>query len=165
MRYSWRTPIFDVADADKVGSELADIKLRHGGILTPEAVVAHAHNGESELHKLFEWDDSKAAAQQRRATALSIVRNLRIVVTKDEGVPQFRRVYVHVRKTPSKPAGFLRIEEVNEDERYARQVIATAARELSAWIERYKELRDRLPIAFASVESGLAGISAAEQAD
>lgn len=57
----WRTPGIFQADAQKVCDELREL----GEEFTPEDIITAAENEETELHKCFEWDDTKAANKYR----------------------------------------------------------------------------------------------------
>ena len=52
-------------------------------ILTPEVVVRAAENSESVLHKLFEWDDNKAAYNWRLQQARTILNNIEVTIITD----------------------------------------------------------------------------------
>jgi len=60
MVYRWREGICFKADANKCKAEIDMLPKK-----TKENVVRFASNSKTELHKCFEWDDTKAAAKYR----------------------------------------------------------------------------------------------------
>jgi len=71
--YGWRNGIF-AADPNKIGKEIKGIE-----IINPEAIVKKAEDNTTELHKCFEWDNSKAAHNYRKHQARKIISDLEIV--------------------------------------------------------------------------------------
>lgn len=82
MVYKWSDGAILNADAQLVGQELETIEVK-----TPKAIVAMAKDSKTELHKCFEWDDTKAAEAYRIEQAGYLVRHLTIVVT-GEHIPE-----------------------------------------------------------------------------
>lgn len=78
------------ADAQSVAEEIMEI----GEAATPEQIVERAKDPYSELHKLFTWDDTKAAANWRKYEARQIVCHLIIKETVREDAPPARVFYV-----------------------------------------------------------------------
>lgn len=78
------------ADAQSVAEEIMEI----GEAATPEQIVERAKDPDSELHKLFTWDDTKAAANWRKYEARQIVCHLIIKETVREDAPPARVFYV-----------------------------------------------------------------------
>lgn len=75
MVYQWKQNRF-AADAQKVGEELMNLSYRDAA-----SVVRTATNADSELHKCFEWDNSKAGEAHRLEQARLI---LRMIVTVED---------------------------------------------------------------------------------
>ena len=69
---TWRTPGVFKADAQKVCEELREI----GDEFTPQDIVDAAEDENTELHKCFEWDDTKAAKLYRIKQAVMLTSNL-----------------------------------------------------------------------------------------
>ncbi|MBQ5511712.1 MAG: biopolymer transporter ExbD, partial [Prevotella sp.] len=69
---TWRTPGVFKADAQKVCDELQEI----GEEFTPEDIVEAAEDEDKELHKCFEWDDTKAAHKYRIHQAVILTSQL-----------------------------------------------------------------------------------------
>lgn len=78
--YRWRVgSYFTIADANIVGNEISSLQK-----ITPENVVKFARNEETELHKLFEWNDTEAGEKWRKHQASMILGDLKVVVKKQE---------------------------------------------------------------------------------
>lgn len=81
---SWRKGtgfLYKDADPNAVASELRSL----GDGFGPEDVVKYAKDGGTELHKCFEWDDSKAANSWRIYQARNLIINL---VVDDKAIPE-----------------------------------------------------------------------------
>jgi hypothetical protein len=78
--YTWRPRTEFNIDAQVAGEELARIKGHNSGDLTPDMVVKAAEDAKSPLHSVFEWDDAKAAQQQRMSTAKLLIRSVVVTV-------------------------------------------------------------------------------------
>lgn len=65
----------------KIREALEEIRRQNRGRLTPDAVVKAAKNKNHVLHKEFEWDDAKAAHEQRKARARFLISYVTVVVT------------------------------------------------------------------------------------
>ena len=77
-KVKWRIPLYGSADAQKCYEEIGEENT------TPEEVLEKAKDPDSELHKCFEWDDTKAAHQYRLQQARMVMRNLVFVSEKKE---------------------------------------------------------------------------------
>ena len=77
---------------------MEELAAKHGGKLTPEAVVKQARSAKSALHDMFTWDDSEAAEQFRLLEARSLIR--RVVVRIDDARPEVApiRAYLNVER-------------------------------------------------------------------
>lgn len=87
---------------------------KDGGV-TPDAVVEAARDPESPLHDRFEWDDAKAAAQQRIATARRLIVSVKLsvryqkvsvrapVYTRDPSAAKGEQGYRNVMRLRSEP--------------------------------------------------------------
>lgn len=80
----WIIPNIFKADANKCYSEILELEN-----ITPSEVLERARDEKSELHKCFEWDDSKAAEKYRTIQAGDVIRAL-YIVHKDEEVAPVR---------------------------------------------------------------------------
>jgi hypothetical protein len=143
--YAWSNPLLEgKGDPAKVFVELERIRKAVGandGSLPTDAVVEFAKtNKRSELHKLFEWDDSVAAEAHRRATARMIIRSVRVVYS--DHTPEPLRVYVR----PAKADGYRPLEAVAKSDLGVTAAFKSQAlNELLAWVARYEQIVSFLP--------------------
>lgn len=86
-------------DAQVIGEALD--KVRHDyGHLTPEVVVEAARAKRHPLHDQFEWDDSIAAEEFRRAQAQRLISAVVVITPETAANPP--RAYYSVRKVDEK---------------------------------------------------------------
>jgi hypothetical protein len=86
-RYSWTRP-FGVS-AQVVGEFFYSLPER-----TPEAFIQASKKKNSPTHSLFEWDDSKAAAEFRLVQARVIVSSLQVEIISVKGKTERVRAYI-----------------------------------------------------------------------
>jgi len=104
MVYKWKKGARFSADAAKIGEELSTL----GEAIEPSAVVKKAKNKKAELHKCFEWDDTKAAEEYRLNRAREIMRMITVVVenkNRPDNQQMTIRVYEHVSLASDIPEG------------------------------------------------------------
>lgn len=134
---TWKVKGFFKADAEAVYSEIVAL----GDSFSPEAIVEAAKDEDSELHKCFEWDDTKAAQEYRKHQARVIVASLVIRTETTDNEPVAVRVISSTGvRNEYKPT--VKLIEVEQD--YA-DLLARAKRELQAIRIKYKvveELRE-----------------------
>lgn len=137
------------AAAASVHKELETIRSAHGGFAPPEEIVDMARGPTSAMHAIFQWDDSKAAHEQRLAVARTLARSIRAVPYK-EAPPQ--RVYVSVQiQRDGGQRAYTSIKSITEAD-HVTQLMVEALRDLRAFINRYRELELRLPSVLRVVE-------------
>jgi hypothetical protein len=93
--YSWAdgSHLKARADAQKVGVELEQL----GDHREPDDILELAKNPELELHKLFTWDDTKAAHERRLDQARQVASHLcRAVIIREDLPPITIRALVSV---------------------------------------------------------------------
>jgi len=88
MIFEWKQGRFGKADPQKVGDELMAIGYRDAA-----SVVKAAKNSKRELHKCFEWDNTKAGEQYRLAQARLVLRMIVTVEESPEGSEPEKQVY------------------------------------------------------------------------
>ncbi len=107
MVFDWKAGARVKANAQKVGEELEAIPLKDA-----DSVVKAARKSKGELHKCFEWDDTKAGQEYRKEQARYI---LRMIVTEVESTAGGETTIVHVRAFES--VRFAVSEENDEGEK------------------------------------------------
>ena len=103
---------------------------------TPEDVLNLAEDPNTELHKCFTWDDTKAARLYRLHEARVICSSLKVTVERKEGVTQQYRVIQHDEgDRVYRPVIFT----VRNEDRYER-LLSQALKELESFKVRYAEI-------------------------
>lgn len=120
------------ADPQKVYEEINSIGEKY----TPEDILEKAKNTSTELHKCFEWDDTKAAENWRKQTARVICCSLQVVVEKEEEQPTTYRLIQHDKSEMAyKPV----ILTVRNNDEYSR-LLNQAKAELKSFKDRYQKI-------------------------
>ena len=93
------------------------------------------------MHKLFEWDDKKAAEQHRLHQANMIINSLRVtIIENEEAEPVTVSAFVNTSKRKGKT--YIHIVRAMEDNDTRTEVLNDALRELSWFREKYKNLSE-----------------------
>ena len=104
-------------------------------ILTPEVVVRAAENSESVLHKLFEWDDNKAAYNWRLQQARTILNNIEVTIITD-GEPREIAVF----EVTTRSEGYKSVDTfTNEDIDFIRANTLRQLNTMKHKLKTYKE--------------------------
>lgn len=123
----------------EIETRLAEITMKNGGILTPEAVVEDAKQKDSPLHSMFEWDTKKAAYQHWLDTARGLIRSVRVEVHVES-----RKVstvaYVRDPKAPPERQGYVRTAALRSDTDLAREALEQEFQRITAAMHRAREL-------------------------
>ena len=128
------------ADANKVALEMESIGYSNttDEFNTQDMVDYARNNPQSELHKLFEWNDTVAAEAYRNRQAQDIIRFLKITVVNDETQtkqPTFIRYYV---STGKHDGTYKKTETVFKNASEADKVLEHMKRDAENFINRYK---------------------------
>ena len=104
-------------------------------ILTPEVVVRAAEDNNSILHKLFEWDDNKAAYNWRLQQARTILNNIEVTIITD-GEPREIAVF----EVTTRSEGYKNVDTfTNEDVDFVRASILRQLNTMKSKLKTYKE--------------------------
>lgn len=127
-----------------------------GKEVKPKQIVEYARNNEdSELHKCFTWDDTKAAEKWRIQEAKLITANL-VVNYKKEGSQNEKTEIVRAffRTDSSINAGYKRTIEIIKDEDEYAGLLMVAKKELNQFKDKYSILSNRAELKqiFALIE-------------
>lgn len=129
-----------VMNATAVGQHIELLRVQCKGELTPADVVADARNHNSPLHSFFEWNDSAAAEAHRLQQARGLIRAVVAVYTLEDKPAVRQRAYVHIAE-PSAPH-YREAGHAMSHAKTRKMVLQRAWRELQAWRERYKDLKE-----------------------
>jgi len=136
--YKWKGFVNFGVPAQTAGEELERIRVKYNGRLISANVVTEAKDPQSPLHKVFEWDNAKAAHLWRLNQAGDVIRNIVVVNVGPDGEKKTIRAFVNV--TQDEDRHYTSITHAMSDKALRKQVIAQAWDELTSWKERYKEL-------------------------
>jgi hypothetical protein len=126
------------ADPQKIGEALDAIRVRNGGQLHPQDVVGDARDPKSVLHPHFEWDVRKAAEAHWLDQARVLIRSIRVI---DEDVDDRPRpAFLSIRADDG--VGYRAFKEVLASADLRQRLLEGAQRDLDAWTQRYRELRE-----------------------
>ena len=135
MKGAWKVDGFYKADATKVLDELSEL----GDEYSLADVVEKAKDKNSEMHSIFEWDDSVAGEEYRKIQAGKMVRNL-VIVRNDETEEKTNvRYFVSTGKRDSTYTP-TRLVIRNQDA--YKQLLERAYAELRAFKEKYSTLSE-----------------------
>jgi hypothetical protein len=129
-------------DAEKAYAALETIRAKNNG-LTDDAIVQAAAPRNHTLHKWFEWDDSAAAVEYRRAQARKLIGSLE--VTYEEAPDIKTRVYeVEHKARPQDPERtvYTTTEEVLANPESRDRLIAEAIKAAMQFRRRFKMLHE-----------------------
>lgn len=90
--YTWSGPQYAVS-AEKVAEHLHKLEKENGSV-TREDFLESARSEDSEMHKLFEWDDTVAAEKFRLRQATDIIHSIKVTVVEEEKEPVSVRAFV-----------------------------------------------------------------------
>ena len=130
-------------NAERTWGELEEIKRRNiYKMLEPPEVVDYAReNPDSELHKGFEWDDSKAAEQYRLQQARQIIYNIRIIQVEDDVNVDVAKTVEYIPYTHLDTiSGYRSTIEVYKNEEDYEQLKQQAYRDLLYWSKKYNNI-------------------------
>lgn len=168
ISWQWRRDGgFAKGDAQAVGEEL--LRIANAAMLpfeglTAELVADAAKSDESALHGYFQWDDAKAARQNRLETARLIIRSLGYTIV-DAGE---RKVYPSraIVITDDGDRVYSPVPLIVRDEKLRVQMLADAIKGLQGWQARYHDLsstRKDLKEAFRLIKLGIDLLAQAEK--
>ena len=133
---TWRNPsYYKGISATKVNDELKTLET-----VTPASIVEKARDENTELHQVFEWDDTIAAQKHREQQARVMLSNLVVVrneADKKEATPV--RLFVNVTKRTNT---YTPIQVVVADPDKYERMLRRAKLELAAFTRKYEMLAE-----------------------
>jgi hypothetical protein len=126
------------ADPQLIGEALDAIRVKSGGSLHPQDVVASARDPKSVLHAHFEWDDKKAAELHRTDQARALIRSIRVIDEQDDD--RARPAFLSIRADDG--IGYRAYHDVLSSADLRARLLQQAERDLDSWTARYRELRE-----------------------
>lgn len=135
MKGAWKIEGFYNADASKVLDELSEL----GDEYSLSDVVEKAKDENSEMHSIFEWDDSVAGEEYRKIQAGKMVRNL-VIVRNDETEEKTNVRYIVSTGKRDGTYTYTRLIVRNQDA--YEELLKRALAELRAFKEKYSTLSE-----------------------
>lgn len=156
-QYSWLVPTTKVS-AEVAGAVMEQIEETQG-VLTKENFLEASRAEDSPTHKLFEWDNDKAAEKYRLTQSGRYIANMRVTIEteqreavstsvtfgekKENDRPETVRAFMSISKDRTDRAVYINHEKAMSDEKLRATVLEHAAQELEMFqkkYERYMEL-------------------------
>lgn len=131
--------------------EVLEVEKSNG--LTPKNILERAKDSSSNLHNLFEWDNSVAAEKFRLEQARGLIQNIKIIVG-EKMIRGFESVRVIVNDTGEMKNTYLPIMDILSNEEYREQKIVEALNNITYWRAKFQDLKELKPI-FVSIDKVL----------
>jgi len=158
---AWKKGVHFKVDAAVAAGVIDGVRKKHGGDVTPAALVEAAKPKRSPIHGEFEWDNDTAGLLWREAQARLMIRAIVIKTETDKESPiQFRKYELQrLPGTENKPSRnvYRTVEDIMADPNARAELLARALRELIAFRNRYKGLQE-LAIVMRATEEVLATV-------
>ena len=151
--YIWKKEVkslYKNADPTRCAQELYSL----GDAFTPQQVVDFATDEETELHKCFEWQDSKAANEYRKQQARMLTKNLIVIRHEPETdtINVIREIPIAYRTVESE--SYQTTTYILEHDGERKKLLKTAIKELRSYEKKYETLTE-LNSVFAAMETAL----------
>ena len=146
----WKIKGIYKADPTAIYNEITSI----GETVKPAEVVEYAKNENTELHKLFTWDDTVAAQRFREVEAQRIIRNI-VIIDKEKSADGKKDEKIVVRailSTNQKTQEYATVQRVVSNKDSYTRLLAAALAELEAFRKKYKVLAGDLDIVFDAID-------------
>lgn len=145
----WKIKGLYKADANAVYNEIVSI----GDSVKPSEIVEYARNENTELHKLFTWDDTVAAERYRENEARCIIRNIVIVNDANTGDEENKHVAIRaIVSTCERKQEYATIQRVVQNPDAYAKLLSSALAELHAFKRKYETLSSDLSEVFEAID-------------
>ena len=151
-QYSWLVPTTKVS-AEVAGAVMEQIEETQG-VLTKENFLEASRAENSPTHKLFEWDNDKAAEKYRLTQSGRYIANMRVTIEteqreavstsvtfgekKEDDRPETVRAFMSISKDRTDRAVYINHEKAMSDEKLRATVLEHAAQELEMFQKKYE---------------------------
>lgn len=150
--FEYRTPGLYKASAEVAGAVMMELSESEAG-LTPATLLDASRDENAPLHNEFEWRDDVAAEKYRLTQAQGLIRNVRIVVTKEDGNEIRERSFVI---TPGRQSMYKPLDQVLTNDVWRDHLLKLAKEELEKFKAKYKRLNELAEV-FAAIDIVLDG--------
>lgn len=141
---AWKSGSRYSADAQKVADEITAI----GEYATPKQILDKAKDAETELHKCFEWDNTKAGEKWRLHQARKLVCSL---VFKEQSEQTDPAPGIRLFFKIDEDEGYKPVVMIMRDKAEYQKLLTKALSELRAFQAKYKSLTE-LDSIFSEIE-------------
>lgn len=135
--------------AQVAGEELERLERKHRE-LTPTIVLDSARSEKSVLHKVFEWNDTKAAEKYRLQQAGLLIANLTVKIEGEQNLEP-TRAFVNIEKDERK-GRFINVQTAFQYQETREVVLQNALKELISFKKKYAGLNELAKV-FESIEA------------
>lgn len=130
------------SNPQRIGEYLENLRIMHGGTLTPAQLVEDARDRTSPLHPWFEWSNTKAATQYRLNQARHLVQSVEIRYRDTpEGGAKTTRAFINL-SIAGRDRSYHSAIEVMSDAARRDKALRAAWRELQAFRAKYRNLQE-----------------------
>jgi hypothetical protein len=134
--YSWGGRNQKVS-AQLVGEHFEKLEAKYGAV-TKENFLQSATPEDSPMHKLFEWDNEKAAGLYRLQQANVIINSIRVEVKTDDKEIKHINAYVNTEPSGNGNAQFISIHKAMSDTQTKEHVISEVIKDLNYIKSKYE---------------------------
>ena len=142
--YSWSGPQYAVS-AEKVAAHLHKLEEQKGSV-TREDFLESARSEESEMHKLFEWNDSIAAEKYRLRQASDIIHSIKITVVEEEKEPVTMKAFVIPdytgKSAVGSKGGYINIRKAVANEDTRAEILIDARKNVRWFMDKYRAISE-----------------------
>lgn len=147
-KYSRKTGArFSKKAAQIIGEEIGRIQARRGKLFGAKDVVDAARDKKSPLHKLFEWNNTKAAELYRLSQARTLIVNVTFICDASPELGPLR-AFVNVNQ---QPRTFTDTETAMADPKHREFILAGIVSRLKALRAQYQGFKE-LAAVFAAID-------------
>ena len=133
--YKWQLKgLAKGADPLEVYEKLVELQDVYGS-LSAEIVVREARNKKSVLHRIFEWDDTRAAEKYRLYQARLLLNNIKVNIVSDGETKEYSVFEITTQKD-----GYKRIQTFNPDD--IEFIKASIVKSLTYWKEKLQTYKN-----------------------
>lgn len=137
--YAWKRNM--PVRADVIGKEFERIEAEQGAV-TDRAFLDASRDESAPGHKLFEWDDAKAAENYRLVQSRNIINNLTVTLTMPE-TGEKKTTVAFVNVNPVRNGGrYVSIPVALENEDARNTILSKAYAELESFKRKYETLAE-----------------------
>jgi len=141
--------------SEKTAKEIAAVfeSIQTRTSLTPTAVVNHAKNPKSPLHRFFDWNDSTAAEKHRLEQARGLIQSVKIRIQADpDSAPRIVRAFVRISDSKNR-SSYKPMLDVLSKKEWRAQLLSDAFEEMEIFERKYRELTELVEVFEAVAKS------------